>query len=74
MENKILDKNNIDVVLYHGSCNDGFGSAFVVWYYYKCLYGIERAKLINFIPCYFQKDHQLTSDLLEKISEKNVLM
>ena len=39
--NKVFDKDDIDVVLYHGSCSDGFGSAFVVWYYLKTSENIE---------------------------------
>lgn len=75
LTNKTIDKNNIDLVLYHGSCSDGFGSAFVVWYYYKNLYGLERANLINFIPCYYLKENQtLSNDFLGKLSGKNILM
>ncbi len=32
---KVLNKNDIDVVLYHGNCADGFGSAFITWLYFK---------------------------------------
>ncbi|XWV26010.1 DHH family phosphohydrolase-like protein [Tupanvirus soda lake] len=75
LANKVLDKNNVDVVLYHGSCSDGFGSAFVVWLYYKRLYGLERAKSIQYLPCYYQKENQsFTSEFLEKVTGKNILM
>ncbi|XWV24767.1 DHH family phosphohydrolase-like protein [Tupanvirus deep ocean] len=73
--NKVLDKNNVDVVLYHGSCSDGFGSAFVVWLYYKRLYGLERANSIQYLPCYYQKENQsFAPEFLEKLTDKNILM
>lgn len=71
----ILDKNTIDLVLYHGSCSDGFGSAFIVWYYYKKNFGLEKANSISYIPCYFLKEgQQLSNDYLNKMSGKNILM
>nr|AEX62254.1 hypothetical protein mv_R49 [Moumouvirus Monve] len=74
-KNKVLEKDNIDVVLYHGHCMDGFGSAFIIWHYYKMNYGIEAADKIMFIPCYHQKDLQtFSSEFLEKIKDKNVIM
>jgi oligoribonuclease NrnB/cAMP/cGMP phosphodiesterase (DHH superfamily) len=36
---KMLDKTNIDCVLYHDNCADGFGSAFCVWLKYCKEYG-----------------------------------
>lgn len=71
----ITDKNSIDVVLYHGSCYDGFGSAFIVWYYYKRNFGLDKAQSISYIPCYFLKEgQQLSDDYLAKMSGKNILM
>ena len=35
LEKPVLNKNEIDAVFYHGSCADGFGSAFVAWHYFK---------------------------------------
>lgn len=71
----ILDKNNIDMVLYHGSCLDGYGSAFVVWYYYKKKFGLDNANALTYLPCYYLKEgQQLTNDSLEKMSGKNILM
>ena len=32
---KEFPKDQIDMVIYHHPCNDGFGSAYVVWRYYK---------------------------------------
>lgn len=29
----ILNKNDVDMVIYHGNCTDGFASAFSAWYY-----------------------------------------
>lgn len=76
MEDKILDKDNIDLVMYHGSCSDGFGSAFIVWYYYCIKFGKDRANSIRYIPCYYsdqQKDNK-TSKLLALARGKNILM
>lgn len=75
ISNKILDKNEVDVVLYHGSCYDGFGSAFVVWNYYKQMFNLDRATQIKYIPCYYQKENQpFPNDFLQEITGKNVLM
>ncbi|AGF84884.1 DHH family phosphohydrolase-like protein [Moumouvirus goulette] len=74
-KNKVLEKDKIDVVFYHGYCSDGFGSAFVIWYYYKMNYGQTAADNITYIPCYHQKDLQTFSpDFLQKINNKNVIM
>ncbi|BCS82631.1 DHH family phosphohydrolase-like protein [Cotonvirus japonicus] len=75
IEEEIFDKNKINVVFYHGHCSDGFGSAFIIWYYYKLNYGIEMANSIKYIPCYYQKDLvKLSSEFIEQITNKNVIM
>ena len=62
---KILDKNQIDVVIYHHPCVDGFGSAFVVWYYHK-----SSGRDIRYVPQSYGK-----VDLkLEEYRDKNILM
>ncbi len=72
---KIVDKEKIDIVMYHGSCFDGFGSAFIVWLYYKKIYGLDRANDIKYIPCYHQKNLSIfNQDYLEKFMDKNILM
>lgn len=74
-QNKILNKDVIDVVLYHGSCSDGFGSAFVVWNYYKNTQGVDKANQLIYIPCYYQKENQpLSPDFLEQMAGKNIMM
>ncbi|QGR54334.1 dhh family phosphohydrolase-like protein [Moumouvirus maliensis] len=74
-EDKILEKDKIDIVLYHGYCSDGFGSAFIIWYYYKTNYSIEVADKIMYIPCHHQKNFQtFTPEFLQKIKDKNVIM
>ena len=45
-----FDKNNIDIVLYHKNCMDGFGSAFVVWYWNK-INNKYNANKIKYIGC-----------------------
>lgn len=74
MTSETINKDDINIVLYHGSCSDGYGSAFVVWLYYKRNYGLERANEIEYIPCYHQKEFQLSEDFLNKLKNKNVLM
>jgi uncharacterized protein len=74
-DDKNLDKNAVDIVLYHGSCFDGFGSAFVVWLYYKSNYNIEHANSIKYIPCYYLKESaNLTTEFLDQMKGKNILM
>lgn len=74
-KNSIFNKDQVDVVLYHGYCSDGFGSAFIIWYYFKTRYGLEVADKIMYIPCYHQKDLQNFSlEFLDKIRNKNVIM
>ena len=68
---KILNIDNIDYVLYHGSCHDGFGSAFIIWHYYCQKFGKNRANQIQYIPCYYQSHKQLNINIL---TNKNVLM
>lgn len=63
--------NDINVVFYHGNCLDGFGSAFIVWDYYKSKYGLDRANEIKYIPCYF--DNPIV-DFKSIVSNKNVLL
>ena len=83
LSTKKLDIDTIDTCIYHGGCSDGFGSAFVVWLYYKTKFGIERANKINFIPGYFikpVKDDEtefiplLGDEFVAKLKGKNILM
>ena len=69
-----LNKDKIDIVLYHGHCSDGYGSAFVVWLYYKYHYGLDNANAIKYIPCYYQKEPNLAAEFLSDMSGKNILM
>lgn len=71
---KQLNKDNIDIVLYHGSCIDGFGSAFIVRLYHKQKFGTEKADQIKYIPCYHQKTDNLKEEFLVQMKDKNILM
>lgn len=72
---KILDREKIDIVMYHGSCSDGFGSAFVIWHFYKQMYDLDRANNIKYIPCYHQKNlKKFKPDFLKQFANKNVIM
>ena len=44
------NKDNVDVVMFHGSCSDGFGAAFSVWYYFKSLINFERVEMKKLPP------------------------
>lgn len=70
----ILDKNEIDIVLYHGHCSDGFGCAFIVWNYYRENFSLEKANAIKYIPCYHSCNDTQFDKIVEKITTKNVLM
>lgn len=70
---KILNKDDINIVYYHGKCSDGFGSAFSVWHYYKGKFGLEKANAIEYIPCYHNAKI-IIADLVNKTKDKNVLM
>lgn len=61
-DDKIFDKNDIDIVIYHYPCKDGFGSAYVVWKYY-----FEKDKEIVFHPA----QH---GSLPPDVTNKNVLL
>ena len=73
LQNKTLLKDNIDTVLYHGSCSDGFGSAFIVRLYYKENYGIEMANKIQYIPMYYSQKESF-EEFLKEMTNKNILM
>jgi oligoribonuclease NrnB/cAMP/cGMP phosphodiesterase (DHH superfamily) len=47
-----LKPSDIDTVLYHGDCIDGFASAFACYYYFKTN---KIKRKINYIPCQHQK-------------------
>ena len=47
-----LKPNDIDTVLYHGDCIDGFASAFACYYFFKIN---KIKKKIVYIPCQHQK-------------------
>ena len=78
--NKILDRNKINIVLYHARCFDGFACAFIVWYYYKQHFGIEAANNIIYIPCQHQGESsdglvkKLPDEFMKKLVGKNILM
>ena len=60
-----LKPNQIDTVLYHGDCVDGFASAFCCWLYNKQLG--KKGKKITYIPCQYQKPPPT-------LNNKNILM
>lgn len=74
-EDKILDKEKVQVVAYHEGCYDGFGSAFIVWLWFKQNFGLEHANNITYVPCNFVKEgEKIPEKILEKIKDKHVVM
>ena len=60
----ILKPKDIDCVLYHGDCIDGFSCAFACYYFMRTK---NNRKRITFIPCQYQKPPP-------NITNKNVLL
>lgn len=67
-----LNKNDIDIIIYHFPCGDGFGAAFIGWYYYKTY--TNKSNEIEYIPYNYNKENQVSTELYPKIKDKNVLM
>jgi len=63
--NLCLNPDEIDTVLYHGDCVDGFASAFACWLYNKKKG--KKGKKITYIPCQYQKQPPM-------LNNRNVLM
>lgn len=75
MNSHILSKDQIDIVLYHGNCADGFGSAFCVWLYYKRTWGKDSvfAQKIVYKPCFYSTE-PLKDEFITELTGKNILM
>ena len=76
MNSQILSKDIIDIVLYHGHCADGFGSAFCVWFYYKKNFGKDVADKITYRACFHSADtdSNLKDDFITELTGKNIVM
>lgn len=70
---KKLDIDDIDIVLYHGWCPDGYGSAFVIWYYYCNKFGINRASNIKYYGCTYDTN-EFTQNTLNQYTNKNIII
>ena len=68
-KNLCLNKDDIDTVLYHGDCVDGFASAFACWLYFKqkAQKTKTKQKKISYIACQYQKQPPM-------LENRNVLM
>lgn len=63
-----LNKNEVNLVVYHKNCPDGFGGAFAAWYCNKA-----RARKIYFKPDSHNKDHRsVTDDFYKQFANKHV--
>ena len=72
---KPFDKDNIDLVIYHHPCQDGFGAAFCVWHYYKTKFGLDRTNQIRFKPASHSKISEDPQDkFYDKFVDKNILI
>lgn len=74
MSSKVLDLDTIDCVMYHGHCFDGFGSAFIVWMYYKEKFGLKSAEKIVYKPCNYNDTNSTDEKIEEFVRGKNILM
>ena len=62
--NLCIKPTEVDTLLYHGDCIDGFASAFACYYFMKT---VNKKKRVTFIPCQHQKPPP-------NVSGKNVLI
>jgi hypothetical protein len=62
--NFLLKPKEVDMLLYHGDCVDGFTSAFICYFFMKTQ---NKRKKVKFIPCQYQKAPP-------NVSDKNVLI
>jgi oligoribonuclease NrnB/cAMP/cGMP phosphodiesterase (DHH superfamily) len=68
-EGKVLNRNEIDIVIYHHNCVDGFMSASIAKKYLD--ENISNSKSVQYIPFQYSWN---TYYLLQKIKGKNVLI
>lgn len=72
---KKLNKNKIDVIFYHGGCFDGFGSAYIIWSYFKKNMSKEFADNLKYIGCKFLNPiDTLNETILSTASNNNIIM
>jgi oligoribonuclease NrnB/cAMP/cGMP phosphodiesterase (DHH superfamily) len=64
--NVCLKPDEIDMVLYHGDCIDGYASAFACYYYFKQKKD-KKKKKITYMPLQYQKQPPM-------VDGKNILM
>lgn len=50
-----FNKEEIDIVIYHGNCNDGFASAFAVWSYFNIAKPVDEPRQIEYVAASFDK-------------------
>ena len=73
MTRKQLDISQTNVVIYHGNCSDGFGSAFIIWLYLKSK-GVDITSVM-FVPAHhLQESQQLFQVFVDKFKDKNVVI
>nr|QBK89959.1 MAG: DHH family phosphohydrolase [Pithovirus LCPAC101] len=61
---KVFNKNEIDMVIYHYPCSDGFGAAFSVWKYYK---ETNNSRSVEYVEANYGK-------AMPNVKGKNVLI
>jgi len=72
---KYLDPTDVEVVVYHSPCSDGFGAAYVFWRMMNLNNKfIKKQQKIDFVPLAHSNDEQaIRSYLLPRIQGKNVV-
>ena len=77
MANKVLDKDNIDVIIYHGwpngGCYDGYGCTFTILHYYKKFHPEKKLELIP-RSVFLKEEEELDTELQDAVRDKNVIM
>lgn len=72
-QEKVLNIDDIDIVLYHAWCPDGFGSAFVIWYYYCQKYGRARADSLLYYGCVYD-ENPFNTKTIDVYTDKNIII
>ena len=73
MENlrSYLPPDEVDCVVYHSPCSDGFGGAYVFWKYLKEILDIDVVKFIPFSHSMSEKD--IRERILPEVCDRNVV-
>jgi len=69
--------DDINVVIFHADCNDGYGGLYAVYYHHKNKFNLEPSQLIEnikMIPCQYDIKDAEFEKLLDDVKDKHVLV